>query len=112
MRTTSERVEAIEKRAGERKRRQKKRRNLLAAGLSAAACLVLIVVTALAMPGLMQQQGFASAASGAAAGVFHVSSAAGYVVIGVLAFALGCCVTILCYRLRRRAGEEHDDRDC
>jgi ABC-type Fe3+ transport system permease subunit len=111
MRTTSERTDAIEKRTRALKRRQKKRRSLLTAGLSAAACLALIVAAALAMPGLMKQQAFKTSASGAAS-VFHASSAAGYVIIGVLAFALGCCVTILCYRLRRRNGEDHDGRDC
>jgi hypothetical protein len=43
--------------------------------------------------------------------VCRFSGAAGYVLIGLLAFALGCCVTILCFRLRRRNREERDDRD-
>ena len=112
MHTTSERTAAIEKRTHEIRRQQQRRRNLLAAGLSAAACLALVVAAALAMPGLMaQQSGGMGGGSGAEAGVFAASGAAGYVVIGLLAFALGCCVTILCYRLRRRDREEHDGRD-
>ena len=32
----------------------------------------------------------------------------GYLVIGVLAFALGVCVTLLCLRLRDSGGDEED----
>jgi len=112
MRTTSERVACIEKRTGEIRRQRRARRRFLAAGLSAAASLALIVGTALAMPGLTAQQNAAAGGSaGAAAAVFAPGSAAGYVFIGLLAFALGCAVTLLCRRLRRQEREAHDDRD-
>jgi len=111
MRTTSERVTAIEKRTRELQRQRRARRDFLAAGLSAAACFVLIVGIALKMPGLMAGQDAAAGAGSGAAGVFAASGAAGYVVIGLLAFALGCGVTILCTRLHRQEREKHDDRD-
>ena len=41
--------------------------------------------------------------------VFHSSAALGYIVIGLLAFLLGVCVTILCFRLRQL--EREDERD-
>lgn len=110
MHTTSERAERIEQRACELRRQQQKRRDRFAVGLSAAISLLLVVVAALAMPSLMARQGFETSSSGAAASVFHVSSATGYVIISVLAFVLGCCVTILCYRLRRNR-EEHNGRN-
>jgi len=112
MRTNSERAAAIEKRTGEIKQQRRTRQGRLAAVLSFAVCLVLIVGTALAMPGLMAKQGAAAGTgSGAMAGVFAQSSTAGYVLIGLLAFVLGCGVTILCHRLRQQNREEHDDRD-
>lgn len=42
-----------------------------------------------------------------AAGVFSGRSL-GYLVVGLLAFALGVCVTVLCVRLR---GHEEDSAD-
>ena len=44
-----------------------------------------------------------------AGSVFHSSAALGYIVIGLLAFLLGVCVTILCFRLRQL--EREDERD-
>ena len=41
--------------------------------------------------------------------------ALGYLVMALLAFLLGVCVTILCFRLRRREEENDPDRrqeDC
>ena len=38
-------------------------------------------------------------------------AAAGYVVIGAIAFTLGVCVTVLCFKLRAGAGRDAEDRD-
>ncbi len=35
----------------------------------------------------------------------------GYIVIGLLAFLLGVCVTILCFRLRQMNREGEQDRE-
>ena len=43
--------------------------------------------------------------SGAAGSLFLLSGAAGYIVIGILAFALGVSFTLLCLFLRRRREE-------
>jgi hypothetical protein len=88
----------------------------VASGLSAAASLVIIIAASFATAGLTAGRGAAEAAPGAesgmlAGGVFAPGSVSGYVVIGVLAFALGCAVTILCYRIRRRETEASHDRD-
>lgn len=112
MRSTSERTAAIQARTGELRKKKSDRRGALAVWLSAAAALALIAGLGFAMPALMARQSAAPGGySGAAASVFAASGAAGYVLIGLLAFALGCCVTILCFRLRRRNREERDDRD-
>jgi FtsH-binding integral membrane protein len=113
MRSTSERAAAIMERTQELKRKSAKTRASLTIGLSAAACLAVIVAVALAMPEFMSRQIVSSGSgfAGAAAGVFARSEAAGYVLIGLLAFALGCCLTILCYRIRRKSREERSGRD-
>jgi hypothetical protein len=110
MRSTSERTAAIEKRTGGAAAKEKRRRGS-SAGLSAAACLALIVGPRWRCRAYGAAERRMGGGSGAAASVFAASGAAGYVLIGLLAFALGCCVTILCYRLRRRNREEHDGRD-
>ena len=111
MRSTSERLNAVERRTRELKQARRKRLGRLTVGLSAALCLSAILAAALAMPGYMARQRGVSGYSGAAASVFASSPAAGYVLIGLLAFALGCCVTLLCICIRRRSREDPHDRD-
>ena len=59
------------------------------------------------MPGIVEQielgtsSGFETAAT-----MFGGSAALGYIVIGLLAFVLGVCVTILCFRIRLLNKEE------
>ena len=72
-----------------------------------AACLAVIVGVSLFMPGIVEQielgtsSGFETAAT-----MFGGSAALGYIVIGLLAFVLGVCVTILCFRIRLLNKEE------
>ena len=75
------------------------RRNTVTMASAVAACLVLLIGASLAMPGIAASiqtgdySGFETAAS-----IFHGGAALGYIVIGLLAFLLGVCVTILCFR--------------
>ena len=48
-----------------------------------------------------------------AASIFHGGAALGYIVIGLLAFLLGVCVTVLCFRLRQmnREDEQHKESE-
>ena len=111
MRSPSERADAIAARTRELKRARRERRERLTIGLSAAGCLALVIAAALLMPEIMARHSAEISNSGAAAGVFAAGSDLGYVAIGVLAFVLGCCVTILGYRLHRRNREGSDGRD-
>ena len=45
-----------------------------------------------------------------AASMYGGSAALGYIVIGLLAFLLGVCVTVLCFRLRQMSREDGQDR--
>ena len=78
---------------------------------SAAASLAVIVALAFAMPPL---DGSAVIEGAHGAGSVFASGAAGYIVIGVLAFALGVAVTLLGVKLRAywkpEGGDDRDDR--
>ncbi len=103
MRTNEERIRLIHKRTAElkRKKEQKKRRVLDVACM--AACLLLVVGIGSFMPGLSADivGGEVHHVSGAASLVGN-HSALGYILMGLLSFLLGVCVTVLLYRLRRR----------
>ena len=106
MRTTDERLAAAKRRARELHRQ---RRSRMAAFGGAAACLAVILGLALAMPSITARLSGADYGGGMTASIFSGGSL-GYLVVGLLAFALGVCVTILCLRLGRYEQDE-DDRE-
>ena len=77
-----------------------------------AACLALLIGASLAMPGFAANvqtsdySGFETAAS-----IFHGGAALGYIDIGLMAFLLGVCVTVLCFRLRQMSREDWQDKE-
>lgn len=111
MRSNIERVEAVRRRARELRRLRARRLSRIAAAGGSLASLAVIVALAFALPAA----DFSAAIEGAAgAGGIFASAAAGYIIVGVLAFALGAAVTVLCFKLRSaggRGGEDRDDRD-
>ena len=70
----------------------------------------MIVGVSFAMPGIVGQiapgtsSGFETAAT-----ILGGGTALGYMVIGLLAFILGVCVTILCFRIRQLNKEEQTE---
>ena len=72
-----------------------------------AACLAVIAGVSLSMPDTVSRiemgtsSGFETAAT-----MLGGSTALGYIVVGLLAFVLGVCVTVLCFRIRRLNEEE------
>ena len=94
MRTYEERTTEAKRRIAVRERAKRLRRGKMAVISSAAASLVMPGITARIQTG--DGSGFATAAS-----IFHNSAALGYIIIGLLAFLLGVCVTVLCFRLRQ-----------
>ena len=110
MRSHEERVAETKRRIAAGQRKKRLRRNKITMVSAAAACLVMIVCASLAMPGIAaiiqadDYSGFETAAS-----IFHGSAALGYIVIGLLAFLLGVCVTVLCFRLRQMNRENAQD---
>ena len=112
MRSNEERVVEVKRRIAEKERKKKLRRSRIAAVSAVAACLVLIVVLSLFMPGIAGQLrpgGYSDYEMVACR--FGENGALGYIIIGLLAFFLGVCVTILCFRIRLLNREEQSVED-
>ena len=111
MRSHEERIAETKRRIAKIEREKRLRRNTLAMASAVAACLVLLIGASFAMPGIAAKiqtgdySGFETAAS-----MYGDSAALGYIVIGLLAFLLGVCVTVLCFRLRQMSREDGQDR--
>ena len=113
MRTNEERARLIHKRTAEIKRENQKKKQRRLDAVCMAACLLLIAGIGALMPGWMAgvAAGGVSHASGAAS-LIGSSAALGYILMGLMAFRLGVCVTVLLYRLRRRKEpRRREDRD-
>ena len=112
MRSHEERVVETKRRIAAMERKKRLRRNTVTMASAVAACLVLLISAPLAMPGIAESiqtgdySGFETAAS-----IFHGGAALGYIVIGLLAFLLGVCVTVLCFRLRQMSREDGQDKE-
>ena len=112
MRSNEERVAEVKRRIAEKERQKKLRRSRIAAVSAVAACLVLILVLSLFMPGIAGQLrpgGYSDYEM--VASMFGENGALGYIIIGLLAFFLGVCVTILCFRIRLLNREEQSMED-
>ncbi len=109
MRTNEERVAAVKSRAAQLECQKRLRQKRLLALACACASLAVIVGAALALPHL--QTNWRGAAYQTTASIFADSAVCGYVLIALLAFALGVCVTVLCYRLRVFHEESEEDSD-
>ena len=111
MRSHEERVTETKRRIAKIEREKRLRRNAITMASAVAACLVLLIGASLAMPGIAARiqtgdySGFETAAS------MYGGGALGYIVIGLLAFLLGVCVTVLCFRLRQMSREDGQDRE-
>ena len=112
MRSHEERVAETKRRIAKIEREKRRRRNTVTMASAVAACLAVLIGASLAMPGIAAsiQTGNYSGLE-TAASIFHGGAALGYIVIGLLAFLLGVCVTVLCFRLRQMSREDGQDRE-
>ena len=112
MRSLEERVAETKRRIAKIEREKRLRRNTITMASAVVACLALLIGASLAMPGIATRiqtgdySGFETAAS-----IFHGGAALGYIVIGLLAFLLGVCVTVLCFRLRQMNREDDQNKE-
>lgn len=117
MLSNEERVRRIQQRTAELKHQQAERRQrqqrLIDLGCL-AACLVLVIGLGTAMPGIASDLNAADTIqTTGAASLLAENAALGYILIGLLSFLLGVCLTILLYRIHRLDGhcrrEDADD---
>ena len=112
MRSHEERVVETKRRIAKIVRAKRLRRNTITMASAVAACLALLIGASLAMPGIAARiqindyAGFETSAS-----MYGGGAALGYIVIGLLAFLLGVCVTVLCFRLRQLSRENAQDKE-
>mgnify|MGYP001637706687 CR=1 FL=1 len=112
MRSHEERVAETKRRIAKIEREKQRRRNTITMAAAVAACLALLIGASFAMPGIAAKiqtgdyVGFETAAS-----MYGGSAALGYIVIGLLAFLLGVCVTVLCFRLRQMNREDDQNKE-
>ena len=111
MRSHEERVAEAKRRIAQIEQKKRRRRNTVTMVSAVAACLVLLVGTSFVMPGIAANiqtgnySGFETAAS------MYSGADLGYIVIGLLAFLLGVCVTVLCFQLRQMNREDGQDKE-
>lgn len=112
MRTNEERIRLVHEGAARQRRARTRRRRRAQGAACLSACLLLVACTGALMPALMARSegGGVTHASGAAS-LIGDHAALGYILMGLLAFLLGVCVTVLLYRLRRRAEMRREDED-
>ena len=112
MRSHEDRVAETKRRIAKIEREKWLRRNTITMASAVAACLALLVGASLAMPGIVAHiqtgnySGFETAAS-----MYGGGAALGYIVIGFLAFLLGVCVTVLCFRLHQMNREDDQNKE-
>ena len=112
MRSHEERVAETKRRIAKIEREKRRRRNTITMASAVAACLALLIGVSLAMPGIAASiQTGNYAAFETAASMYGGGTALGYIVIGLLAFLLGVCVTVLCFRLRQMDREDGQDKE-
>ena len=112
MRSHEERIAEVKRRIVEKERQKRRQRRQIATVSGVAACLAVIVGAAFSMPGISEQIMLGTSSGLETAGtILGGGTVPGYIIIGLLAFLLGVCVTILCFRIRRLDKEEQAEED-
>ncbi len=110
MRSTKQRVEATQQRITSLNRQKQIHRGYVISLLATVFCLVLITGLSFILPGIMESlSGDVGIYPGLTASIFDIFGGLGYLLIALLAFALGICVTILSYHIHLRNKEREDD---
>ena len=106
MRSTDEQLREIMKRADVVKEKRTIRKSLHMRAFSACVCAALLIVVSFYLPQLntvQRENGMQRYGS-----LLLAAPYIGYVVVGILAFALGICVVLLCIRLKELKDKERE----
>ena len=110
-----ERIVEVKRRIEEKERQQRLRHRRIVSAFCIAACLAVIFGASFVMSGISGQMvpGISSGYETAAT-ILGGGAAPEYIIIGLLSFLLGVCVTILCFRVhlldKEDQAEQRGDR--
>lgn len=104
MRSTDQQLQEITRRAALVREKRTLGRLLRADALAACVCFALLIGVSLCLPGLTA--GSASVVEQRYGSLLLSAPGLGYVAVGVPAFALGVCVTLLCVHWKKWKGQE------
>ena len=110
MRTNEERTALIHQRTRELKRQQARKKERLV-DLSCVAGSLILILLAMWIPDSLAHSEGTMAHSAMTASLIGGSAFSGYIVMGILSFLLGVCVTILLYRLHRHFRDRKEEQD-
>ena len=106
MRNTDEQLQEIMRRAEIVREKRSMRRRLYASTLASCVCAVLLIAVCFCLPQLTVLP--ESSAMQHYGSLLLAAPYTGYVVVGVLAFALGVCVTLLCIHRKALKQKEQE----
>lgn len=99
MRSTDEQLHEIMQRAENITETRNIRSRMLTAGMSALACVIMLVIVSMNIPRITvlsaenEQTQYGS--------LLLAAPYLGYIIVGIIAFALGICVTLLCMNWKK-----------
>ena len=109
MRTSDERIEAMYRRAQEMETENRIHRTRTMQTVCAAFGFILVVVIASFMPVLSDKIAPHSTEFNMNGSILSGNGMLGYIVIGIIAFALGIAVTVFCYQIKKyQTGNDED----
>ena len=111
MRTNEERTALIRQRTRELKRQQARKKARIIDLSCVAGSLVLIFLLAMWIPDPLTFSKRDVAHATMTASLIGSSAFSGYIVMGILSFLLGVCVTILLHRLHHHFRDRKEERD-
>ena len=111
MLTNEERIKAIHKRAAEIEITKRRTQQTLIRGGAVVACLAGIVLLSLYIPRITDRFATEHASAGMQASILSGNVTLGYIAIGVIAFLLGCFVTIFCMKLKKWQDDTHNNSE-
>ncbi len=109
MRSTQERVEAVNQRVKELEEQKRNKMQKIAMVGSVCVSLCLIFVLAYAVPVLIQNGLDGEyVTTNLSASIFADPLGLSYIIVGILSFILGACATVFCMILSKKVGGSDD----
>lgn len=110
MRSHEERIAEVRRRITEKERQKKRKQRRIVAISCIAACLAVIFGASFVMSGISGQMVPGISSGYETTATILGGAAPEYIIIGLLSFLLGVCVTILCFRIHLLDKEEQAEQ--